>query len=54
MTSKGSSINDVTPKFQFFDPLPPLVTPCHLCLNYPLEVTSPHPWVFIRGDVTSG
>ena len=25
--TKGSSINDVTPIFQFFDPLPPLVTP---------------------------
>ena len=36
-SSKGSSINDVTQKFRFFNPLPPLVTPCHLCLINPLR-----------------
>ena len=27
---KGSFMNDIIPKFQFFDPLPPLVTLIHL------------------------
>ena len=42
-SSWGSSINDVTPKFQFFDPPP---SPCH--------PTSPLTQQPLRGDIIPG